>query len=269
VSLRGVTVPGRLRLLRARHQVLLELERRTFASERYRRVMAVGQGVADDLVELYGVDRAKLVVVPNGFSAEQCNPTRRAELRPRMRAELGLGKDDIALLLVANELHRKGFGQLLEATARLDDERVHILLVGRLAPTPYQPTIDGLGLTHRVRWCGLADDVALYHAAADVFVMPTQYEAFGSVVVEALASGLPVITSALAGAAAAVVPDGNGLLQQDPLDVEELTELLRTALDPDRRRRWEETASPSVQDYEWSRVVAQVEDVLSSVSTAP
>ena len=68
----------------------------------------------------------------------------------------------------------------------------------------------------RVRWNGPQPDIAPWYAAADLLVLPTRYEPFGNVIVEALACGLPVITTALAGASSAVVPGVNGLLQQDP-----------------------------------------------------
>ena len=84
--------------------------------------------------------------MPNGFSPEQCSDERRRALRPEMRERLGVEAGEIALLLIANEWHRKGLGVLLRAMALVGDPRVRLLLVGKQAPTAYDGLILELGL---------------------------------------------------------------------------------------------------------------------------
>jgi len=86
-------------------------------------------------------------------------------------------------------------------------------------------------------------------------------------VVEALASGLPVITTARAGAAAAVLPGRNGLLQHDPDDVEELASLLREGLDGATRDSWRRAAPDSVLEYDWSSIMVRMERAITEVGT--
>ncbi len=257
-----VPVPGYARRLLWRHQVRLYLERQALKAVRGP-VVAVSEGVRNDLHSLYGLPLARMEVVPNGFDPGQCSPVRRADLRAAMRAQLDLSEGDVALLLVANEYHRKGLGVLLEAMAFLKEPRLRLLLVGKTAPAAYGARIRQLGLEDDVRYCGPTDDVALFHAAADLLVLPTQYEAFGSVIIEALASGLPVIASKLAGASAVIKAGRNGLLLADPLDAAELASLLVQGLDPGARRAWSERARDSVTGYEWSAVMERFEAVLS------
>ncbi|MBW3547428.1 MAG: glycosyltransferase family 4 protein [Actinobacteria bacterium] len=264
-----VEVPNLMRYALPRHQVILALEAAYFRSRGYRRVVAVSENVAADLRRLYDVPSERIVVIPNGYAPEQCSPERSAKLRDQSRSEIGLGAGDVAILLVANEWHRKGLRVLLDAVASISGEPLHVVLVGRMPPDAHAGQIARLGLTARVHYCGATDDVARYYAAADLFVMPTQYEAFGSVVVEALASGLPVITTARAGAAVAVQPGINGLLQDEPLDAVELAGLLRRALEPGTLYRWRQAAAESVSGYEWSAIVAQMRDVLVEVAGTP
>ena len=266
VRVRGVRVPRRLRYALPRHQVLLGLEAGYFRAGRTRRIVAVSDNVALDLVRLYAVPEDRIVVIPNGYTAAQCSPERSVSLREGMRASIGLGADDVVVLLVANEWHRKGLDVLLEAVAAFPEVPLHVVLVGRMAPDAFRNKIDRLGLTERVHYCGPTNDVARFHALADLFVMPTQYEAFGSVIVEALASGLPVITTARAGAAAAVQPGVNGLLQEDPDDPMELQRLLGRALEPSTRNRWREAAPGSVRDFEWSKIMGRMEQLLVEVA---
>jgi UDP-glucose:(heptosyl)LPS alpha-1,3-glucosyltransferase len=268
VPVRGRQAPAGLRRLLPRHRVLLALEASYFCAARDRRIVAVSQNVVDDLQRLYALRDDQLTVVPNGYDPAQCSAERSASLRDEMRAALGLRDHELTILLVANEWHRKGLAVLLEAIARQRDQDIQLLLVGRTGPGAYTGQIDRLGLHRQVHYCGPTDDVARFHAAADVFVMPTQYEAFGSVIVEALASGLPVITTASAGAAVAVQHDVNGLLQRDPHDADELEQLLARAGDPHVRERWRRAAPASVRGYAWSAVMERFESEVTAVSEA-
>ena len=90
----------------------------------------------------------------------------------------------------------------------------------------------------------------------------TQYEAFSLAVVEALASGLGVLTTDVPGAADAVEHGVNGLLLEDPLDDKSLSEQLKVALDPTVRAAWGTAAGPSVAEYSWERLMPQFERVL-------
>lgn len=258
------TVPNSLRYALPQHRAILALERSYFRSSP-RAVVAVSHQTADEVCTLYGVPRERVTTIPNGYSADEFSPARRASDRPEQRARLGLTDDDIVLLLVANELHRKGFATLLEATARLGDPRVQIHVVGRAPIDVYRGQIDRLGLTGRVHWHGASGDVAPWYAVGDLFVMPTQYEAFPLVVVEALASGLPVITTAVAGSSEAIQPDVNGLLQRDPDDADELAALLEQGIDPMRRARWSAAAPGSVADLEWGELARRFTTVIERV----
>jgi UDP-glucose:(heptosyl)LPS alpha-1,3-glucosyltransferase len=160
---RAVALARRLRPVDA---ALLHLERDRYGRRRYTRVVAVAEGVAHDLERLYGVPRADVDVLPNGFDPAEFSPARRAALRAEERARLGLEDGDVVLLTVANELQRKGFPVLVEAVERLGDPRVKVLLAGRVDPGPGP-----------WRWLGSQADVGRLHAAADLFVLPTRYEA--------------------------------------------------------------------------------------------
>ena len=261
VRVKGVAIPAFVRRLLPRHRVLLRLEKDYFCRHRPRAILCTSQREVDDLATLYAVSRDVMHVVPNGFDASRFNPADRSCLRSAVRAELGVADSDISILFIVNELHRKGFTVLLEALALVADRRLRVDLVGRADPAPFAGMIDRLGLTGRVFWHGSTDTVERFHAAGDLLVLPTQYEPFGLVIIEALASGLPVITTALAGAAAAVSPDV-GLLQQDPHDAQELADLLRQALQPGALERWGAAAPAAAAPYEWDAVLRGAEPLI-------
>ena len=257
VPFAGRDVPAAVRYVMPRHQLLLALERSYFRSPRPRAILCCSQREADDLACLYGTDRSLLHVVPNGFDPEVFHP-QPTSVRAATRAAMGAADSDVVLLLMANELHRKGFGPLINAVAKVGDARLRVCVVGRADIGAYRGELARLGLTDRVTWHGPTSDATGWYAGADALVLPTQYEPFGLVIVEALATGLPVITTRLAGAAAAVQPGINGLLQTDPYDADELAGLLRELLDAESRARWAAAAPGSVDAFQQSSVFGQV-----------
>jgi UDP-glucose:(heptosyl)LPS alpha-1,3-glucosyltransferase len=246
------------------HRVRLGLERSMFATGGYTHLLAFAEGTKSDVMRLYGVPGSDIDVLPVGFDPVAFDPNRKATTRTESRARLGYGPEDRVILFVANELERKGFGVLLDAVAQIGDPAIKILGAGRVRPNAYRQELERLDLTDRLQWVGSSDDVGSLHAASDVFALPTRYEAWGLVIVEALASGLPVVTSRLAGAAITVSDRDTGWLLDDPEDPVELAQALRWALS-DAPTGAQEVAA-SVASYRWSEIVARYEKVLRTAA---
>lgn len=256
-----LTVPAATRFAMPRHRVLLAMESEYFRTARPRRILCTSDREVADLARYYGIDPGLTTVVPNPFDPVRFNRGRRERERSASRQELDASPDDRVLLFVANELHRKGLAQLLEAMAVVGDRALHLHTVGRAPLDPFRALIERLGLVGRVHEHGPSADVGRQLAGADLLVLPTQYEPFGLVIIEALATGVPVLTSRLAGAAAAVRPGRTGLLLDDPYDVEELAALLAEASAADLEH-WGREASTSVDGYRRDHVLGQVESLL-------
>ena len=241
------------------HRLRLRLEREILSPGGYSHLLAAADQVKVDVVERYGVPEADVTVQPLGFDPRAFSPARRRGHRAEARAELGYRDEDRVVVFVANELERKGFDCLLEAAAQVDD--LQVLVVGRVDIAPYAERIERLGV--RVKAVGSVSDVVAYHAAADVFALPTRYEPWGLVVVEALAAGLPVVTSRLAGSSVTVRDGETGVLLGDPDDAEELADGLRRMLAAPA----DDTAiSASVAPYSWPEVARRYAAVLSEHS---
>ena len=241
-----------------RHRVLLAVERSYFRAGG--RIVVVADQLKVDVNEFYGVDPSDAITIHNGYSAAQCSPERRAANRDVMRREWGIGPGAVALLMVANELHRKGFATLVEAVALVGDPRLQVHLVGKASPDGFTRRIAELGLEGRVHYHGSVD-TGLAHAAADALVLPTQYEAFALTIVEGLASGLPVVTTTVPGAGDRIEHGVSGLLCRNPTDATELACCLRQLLDPAVRDRLGAAAPAAVADLEWNEVMGQLYDL--------
>ena len=201
---------ARLRHASPRHAVLLAIERRVFADPT-QTLLCPSRLVADTLASRHGVPRERLVVIPYGVDLERFAP-RPPEARAALRAELGAGPGPV-WLLVGTGWRRKGLEVALRARARARARDATLWVAGGDAGAPWRARARARGVGERVRFLGRRNDVERLYAAADALLLPTRYDAFGAVGLEAAASGLPVVTSGAAGAAellgegAHVVPD--------------------------------------------------------------
>jgi UDP-glucose:(heptosyl)LPS alpha-1,3-glucosyltransferase len=227
--------------------------------------------VVFDLERLYRIriPKDRITVVHNGFDPKTFSPEHRKAFREQARNRFEYSPDDIVLVMIANEWQRKGLKVLLDAMALVRPSPFRLLLVGRKAPTSFAVQIKSLRLGDRVRYVGAVDDVALYHSAADVFVLPTQYEAFALAIVEALASGLPVITTNVPGASDLITPGMNGLLLDNPEDCRALAGLLQQAMDVATRTRWSENAPLSVIGLDWKSLMTIFETAILDAMEKP
>jgi len=251
---------GRLRQrLNPFHPVALAMERRQLTRREYRSLIALTPDVKADIVRFYGVPAEDVHVLPNGFSQREFHP-RSPEERVETRARLGFADDDVVIVFVANELERKGFAQLVEAISRLRDPSVRLLAVGGFRQSEARALVSRAGLEGRVVLHGATSEVAGLYAAADVFALPTKYEAWGLVIVEAMACGLPVLTTRLAGAAVTVRHGETGYLVDDPADVQEIASGLEHLLRGPMPSPQEIAAS--VARYEWGSLLVRYEEIL-------
>jgi len=243
------------------HPYILNLEREVFGGRRYDKLIALTPDVKNDLMHFYNVPESDIAVIPNGFAPREFNLESRALKREEMRQKLGFKPEHKVVIFVANELERKGFGPLLHALVSMNRKDLQLLAVGRLDASAYAGTIEKLGWTGRVHFTGPTSNVADYYAAADVFALPTQYEAWGLVIIEAMACGLPVLTSALAGAAVAVKDGSTGNLLQNPDDVSEIAAKLTPILEG--KHASDSQIALSVAHYAWDKVLLDYEKLLA------
>ena len=140
-----------------------------------------------------------------------------------------------------------------------------LLVVGDGNPAAVVTDEEMVGADRRFVFVHRVPDVERYFAAADFLLLPTGYEPFGLVILEALASGLPVVTSIHAGASEYLTHGETGLLLQDPADPGEVAGLLRRLLDdPDLRVRLASNGRRLAKQFTWERIMSKTEEVYES-----
>ncbi len=212
------------------HRYLLAAERELFTSRRLRAVICNSAMVMREIRERFATPADKLVLIRNGVDGARFHPGLRGEMRDAVRQQLGIPPGAMVALHVGSGFQRKGVSAFLATLARVQAGPWGIV-VGRDKHAPrYMALARRLGVGSRVRFVGAASDVRPYLAAADCFVLATLYDPFPNAALEAMASGLPILTTLQCGAAELVVDGENGFVR-DALDVDALAAAL-AQLDP-------------------------------------
>ncbi|MDD5132490.1 MAG: glycosyltransferase family 4 protein [bacterium] len=245
------------------HQIALFLERSALQKGKYKKIISISRLTGNDLSKYYHVPAEDITVIYNGVNIEEFTPINVNSSRQDLRHELGFSDTDILLLFAANEFKRKGLRTLLEAVALpMQNAPVKLLIVGGDNPDPYMVLIKKLDIKAQVSFCGLRQDMHRFYAASDIFVLPTKLEPFGLVITEAMASGLPVVTSRLAGAAELITDGETGLLLQNPENPGELQDkILKLVKDVDYRKKIGSNAAAIMQQYSWEKIKIEYENI--------
>ncbi len=192
------------------HLVVLGLEKRIFRLTSARHIVAISRKGKAEIERLYATPPDRVTVIYNGVDLQRFHPDHRACHRRTMREALGIPEASWLALFVGSGFERKGLAPLIEALARLGDRESRLVVAGKGDTTPYRTLTARLGLDDRVVWLPPTPRVERLYAAADLVALPARYEPFGNVHLEALASGLPVLTSARAGGAELIRSSENG-----------------------------------------------------------
>jgi UDP-glucose:(heptosyl)LPS alpha-1,3-glucosyltransferase len=237
--------------------VLLGIESRVFADPR-QIIQCNSDMVLREIRAGHGVPDARLARVWNGVDLARFAPRRGAE-RKRVRAELGAPPDAPVWLLVGSELHRKGLDTALRALATGGPPEAQLWVCGRDRPEPWLREAERLGVAARVRFAPPRSDVELLYAGADALLLPTRYDAFANVCLEAAASGLPVVTSGANGAADLLREAA--LVVEDPEDAAGFAKALDALADPALRTRLGAAGRACAEARSWERHAAELREL--------
>lgn len=239
------------------HWYVLRAERRMFQSPSLACVICISEMGRGELKRHYGVPDEKIEVIYPGVDVASFDPQRFPDARRQIRSQLGIGDDTYTLVYAGSGFERKGVELALRAIAasHLD---CHFVVLGRdKRAERYMALARSLGLERRVHFLGAKEDVRPYLAAADAFLMPSLYEPFGNANMEAMAMGLPVITSTKSGAAELVSAAGAGRVC-DALDVAGLAQAIRELASPEVRSAAAAAARAVAVEHSLDRMVQRL-----------
>jgi glycosyltransferase involved in cell wall biosynthesis len=220
-------------------------ERRTYGNARI--VVAPSEKIRLELQSV-GVPDKNIRVVYNGVDLKEFSPG--TQSKPELRRELGL-PENVPLALFCGDIRtpRKNLDTVLKALARVP--AIHLIIVGAAERSPFPAMAESLKVAERAHFVGFKTNVPQFMRACDLFVFPSRYEAGTLVLLEAAASGVPIITARTAGGCEVLDPAAAEILE-DPNDVSQLAGAMRRVIDvPERRRSAGIAARAVAERYSW------------------
>ena len=234
-----------------------------------RHVIAISEMVKRDIISSYTYPSDRISVVFNTVDLDRFHPRMRDVHRAKKRAELGVGEGSILLLFAGNNFRLKGIETLIRALALLTkqfpDRDFRLLVAGRGRPRRYRRLMKKLGVAARVVFTGPLSSMEHYYAAADIYVHPTFYDSCSLTVLEALAAGLPAVTTRFNGAAQVIASQEGGMVIDDPADAAELAAAITLYADPEKRAAAATVARAWMEQYPPAR---NVEETLQAYHAA-
>lgn len=247
------------------HRVTMWMEQKQYM---HCRALIVNSRWSGDQFVRYGqIAGGKIHVVHNGVDSEKFHPRHRSRWRSDVRQGLGITEDEIVILHLGSGFARKGVLELIAAFAELcalnPNKRLRLLIVGQGDVGPYWRLAQTLRVSDKVTFAGSSSSPEKFYAAADVFALLTKFDPFANSTLEAMASGLPIITTTTNGVSEILTPGVNGLVVSDPRDAAAVASAMNRLLDAQQREvmgrnarelmarsfTWERTAQKTVAVY--------------------
>ena len=195
------------------HRYTLAAEAEMFRHPRLRAVICNSRMVRDDIARRFGVAEEKLQVIYSGVDLDAFHPRLREEQGRTLRQKVGVGETAPVILFVGSGYERKGLPTLLRALSCMARSDARLWVVGRDKRESLMRSLaQTLGVNQRVMFLGAQADVKPFYGAADVFALPTLYDPFPNAAQEALACGLPIVTTCTCGAAELVTPANGAVI---------------------------------------------------------
>jgi UDP-glucose:(heptosyl)LPS alpha-1,3-glucosyltransferase len=246
-----------------KHRDLLRLEQSLFADHNVSCVIASSQMVKDEIIDLYAYPAERIDIVRNGVPLGKFRF--RPELREKSREDLKLKPHQIALLFAGSGWERKGLLFAIQAIALCKDRKTRLLVAGRGDQSPYKTGRLRFWREDPVRFLGEVADLVHVFAAADIFILPTIYDPFSNACLEALACGLPVITTRANGFGEIIEEGVNGSIVDRAGDLIGLRDAIRFWSDPSRRAAARSANIECASQFDISKNVQQTLDVLTRI----
>ncbi|MBI2470301.1 MAG: glycosyltransferase family 4 protein [Planctomycetes bacterium] len=246
--------------LNPRHMSILLLERIIFKRKLYKQVTCISEQCKKEIIHHYKLPANDIEVIYNGVNTMVFTPQNRLKYSTAIRAKYNVAPDEILLLFVGSGFKRKGLKYVIDAFPLIDkDKKLKLLVVGKGKVRKYQKLAKDNGITDKIIFAGVYKNIQEIYAAGDIFVFPSEYDAFGTACLEAMASGLPVIASRTSGVSEVITHGKDGFVINYPIDAKEIARYVNSLLEEGKRNQMGSAARQKSETYSFE---ANVEKTL-------
>jgi len=231
--------PSWFRLL-PRYRVLLANEAAVFSAAHTTKILLIAPNQQNEFVHHYGTPSERFYMLPPGISKDYMAPSNANEIRQQWRKQHQLNDNDLLMLFVGSDFRRKGLDRVLKSIAALSPnvrERTRLFVIGQDRAKKYIQQIKSLAIEQHVQFLGGRNDVVQFMLTADLLIHPARSEPGGMILLEAITSGLPVLTTDVCGHAHYVTEANAGKVLASPFDQMNLNQMLEDMLISDNTQR--------------------------------
>ena len=225
-----------------RYRHFAEYERAVFAKDAKTEILMISEVQQPLFIKHYDTPLERFHLLPPGIAQDRRAPPNAAEIREGFRQEFNLAADDLLLVQIGSGFKTKGVDRSLKALAALPAElkkRTRLLVIGQDDPKVFQLQSATLGLGDNVQFLKGRSDIPRFLLGADLLIHPAYNENTGTVLLEALVAGLPVLVSKVCGYAHYLAEADSGLVLDEPFEQTQLNEYLAHMLtDTAQRPAW-------------------------------
>ena len=235
-----------------------------YRGKRFRAIIAISDMVKQDMMRWYRIPEERITVVYNGVDIERFHPRNR-QYRGEIRGRHGIGADELVILFVSNNFQMKGLGFLIKALAKIKEGTpppFKLLILGRDRQGSYLRLAREMRIREEMIFAGSTNEPEKYYGASDLLVHPTFYDACSLTVLEALASGIPVITTRCNGASGIITQGQEGFVISDPRDDRALAEKILFFLNREEVEKASIAARHLAESYSLERNWREMENIL-------
>ncbi len=252
------------RVLSPKQWVQGYIEDAPYKKNHFHKIVAISDMVKQDMMRWYRVPEERVAVVYNGVDVDRFHPRNR-QYREEIRNRHGIGEEELVILFVSNNFQMKGLGLLVKALGEIKKRALlpfKLLILGRDRQDSYLGLARAMALSEKVIFAGSSHEPEKYYGASDLLVHPTFYDACSLTVLEALASGIPVITTRCNGASGMITQGQEGFVISDPRDDRGLVEKILIFFNREKLARASIAARRLAECYSLERNWSEMENIL-------
>lgn len=254
--------------LMPRYRHLVEYEKAVFAKESKTEILLISKNQQADFMHEYETPSERFHLLPPGIAKDRIAPANAPDIRAAVRQEFHIQKEDFLVLLVGSGFKTKGLDRILQGVAALPDalkKRTRLWIIGKDNAAPFQAQAKQLDIHQQVNFLGGRDDVPRFLLAADLLLHPAYNENTGTVLLEAVVAGLPVLTTDVCGYADYINQANAGIVLTSPFQQTEFNQTLQEMLSSPKRQIWHQSGVAFAKKADIYSMPERAVDVIESL----
>ncbi len=247
----------------------LRLERAVFGKLSKTQILLLSEQQKTFFIDHYDTPEQRFHLLPPGISKDRLAPPNAMEIRNELRRELNIDSDKYVALIAGSGFKTKGVDRSIRAVSALPSEirkKTVLLVVGKGNAKPYKLLAWLLGVSAQIRFIGGREDIHRFFTAADLLIHPARLENTGTVLIESMAAGLPVLTTDVCGFSFHIERAGSGEIIPSPFKQETLNRLLAFMLTSKKKDEWQRNGKKYVAMVDVFSRAEKAADIIEQVA---